>query len=271
MLYLVINELTANTQVTILILEKNMTTNTTIDFEDKNQFDAIAEQWWNPSGLLKSLHQFTPIRIEYIKNSIKRHHFGKWQKLRPLSNLRILDIGCGGGLLAEPISKLGGIVTGIDSSLSAIETARQHAKFSELEIDYQVTTAERLADEGAKFDVVYASEVIEHVSHRGLFLNSIQRLLNPEGVVIITTINRNLFSFALAKISAEYIFELIPKGTHDFTKFVKPSELQSEAKEAGIILDDFTGFKPLLDGRFKFTSITAVNYGASGGLTRPNI
>ncbi|GIS15490.1 MAG: ubiquinone biosynthesis O-methyltransferase [Alphaproteobacteria bacterium] len=248
-----------------------MVTNTTIDFEDKNQFDAIAEQWWNPSGLLKSLHQFTPIRIEYIKNSIKRHHFGEWQKLRPLSNLRILDIGCGGGLLAEPISKLGGIVTGIDSSLSAIEIARQHAKSSELEIDYQATTAERLADEGTKFDVIYASEVIEHVSDRSLFLNSIQRLLTPKGVVIITTINRNLFSFALAKISAEYIFGLIPKGTHDFTKFVKPSELQSEAKEAGIILDDFTGFKPLLDGRFKFTSITTVNYGASGSLAGPNI
>ena len=270
MLYLVINELTANTQVTILILEKKMTTNTTIDFEDKNQFDAIAEQWWDPSGSLKSLHQFTPIRIEYIKNSIKRHHFGEWEKLKPLSNLQILDIGCGGGLLAEPMSKLGGIVTGIDSSLSTIEIARQHAETSKLEIDYQVTTAERLADEGTKFDVIYASEVIEHVSDRSLFLKSIERLLTPEGVVIITTINRNLFSFALAKISAEYIFELIPKGTHDFTKFVKPSELQSEAKEAGIILDDFTGFKPLLDGRFKFTSITTINYGASGSLSRPN-
>ena len=132
MLYLVINELTAITQVTILILENNMATNTTIDFEDKNQFDAIAEQWWNPSGSLKSLHQFTPIRIEYIKNSIKRHHFGEWGKLRPLSNLQILDIGCGGGLLAEPMSKLGGIVTGIDSYLSTIEIARQHAEASKL-------------------------------------------------------------------------------------------------------------------------------------------
>ena len=243
-----------------------MTSNSTINPKDNYRFDSISDEWWNPDGPLKSLHQFTPIRIEYFKNAIRRHQLGSWEKPKPFTNLNILDIGCGGGLLAEPMARLGGVVTAIDSSFSSIEVAKQHTKLSKLDINYKMTTAEELTDTGMRFDVIYASEVIEHVSNRALFLNSIRRLLLPKGVIIITTINRTLISLALAKIAAEYLFNIIPKGTHDFKKFLKPAELQNEALKAGIIFDDIIGFKPLLDGRFKTTSVTAVNYGASGSL-----
>ena len=243
-----------------------MTSNSTIDLEDKERFEKLSRDWWNPKGSLKSLHQFTPIRIEYIKSAIKRHQKGSWESSKPLANIRILDIGCGGGLLAEPMARLGGIILGIDSSSLAIESARQHAKTSMLNITYSATTAEELAVKDSQFDVVYASEVIEHVSDRALFLDSIRHLLAPDGVVIFTTINRTLASLALAKFAAEYVLKIVPKGAHDFDKFVKPSELQNEALKAGIIIDDVTGFKPLLDGRFKFSSIVAINYGASGSL-----
>ena len=243
-----------------------MTSNSTIDLEDIKRFEELSQDWWDPKGPLKSLHQFTPIRIEYIKSAIKRHQKGNWESSKPLANIRILDIGCGGGLLAEPMARLGGIVSAIDGSSSAIETARLHAKTSMLDITYTATTAEELALTDNQFDVVYASEVIEHVSDRALFLDSIRRLIAPEGVVIFTTINRTLASLAFAKFAAEYVLKIVPKGAHDFDKFVKPSELQNEAQKAGIIIDDVTGFKPLPDGRFKFSSITAVNYGASGSL-----
>ena len=243
-----------------------MAFNSTIDPKDNKQFEAISEEWWNPDGSLRSLHQFTPIRLEYFKSAIKRHCLGNWERTDPLRGLNILDIGCGGGLLAEPMARLGGIVTAIDSSSSAIQVAKQHAELSQLRINYKLTTAEELAESGMKFNVIYASEVIEHVSNRALFFNSIQRLLAPKSVIIITTINRTLLSLAFAKIAAEYILDIVPKGTHDFNKFLKPAELQNEALKAGIIFDDITGFKPLLDGRFRTTSITAVNYGASGSL-----
>ncbi|MBT5575284.1 bifunctional 2-polyprenyl-6-hydroxyphenol methylase/3-demethylubiquinol 3-O-methyltransferase UbiG [Alphaproteobacteria bacterium] len=238
--------------------------NSTIDRNDINRFEALSKEWWEPSGSMKSLHQFTPIRIEYFKKAIKRHQLGDWENEKPLSNLQILDIGCGGGLLAEPMARLGGDVTGIDGSSSAIETARLHAKSSELNINYSVISAEELADTDINFDIIYASEVIEHVANRSLFLSAIERLLAPNGIVILTTINRTFAALALAKFAAENILKIVPKGAHEFDKFVKPAELQAEARKAGIILDDFTGFMPLLDGRFKFTSITAINYAASG-------
>ena len=243
-----------------------MASNSTVDPKDKHQFESISKEWWDPSGTLGSLHRFTPIRIEYFKNAIRRHHLGSWEQPKPLAGLKILDVGCGGGLLAEPMARLGGHVTAIDSSFSSIEIAKEHAEFSKLVIDYKMDTPEELANTGKQYDVVYASEVIEHVSDRALFLNSLRRLLLPKGVVIITTINRNLISLAFAKIAAEYFFGMIPKGTHDFSKFLKPEELQSEALKAGIIFDDITGFKPLFDGRYTKTSITAINYGASGSL-----
>ena len=243
-----------------------MTSKSTVDSNDIQKFEALSKEWWNPEGSLKSLHQFTPIRLEYFKKVIKYHQKGNWESNKPFTDLRILDIGCGGGLLAEPMSRLGGIIIGIDGSSAAIEIAKLHAKASELDITYICTSVEKLTNTKNEFDVIYASEVIEHVSDRALFFNSIRHLLAPSGVVIFTTINRTLASLAFAKFAAEQLLKIVPKGAHDFNKFVKPSELQNEARKAGIIIDDITGFKPLLGGRFKFTSVTAINYGASGFL-----
>ena len=245
-----------------------MTSNSTTDLKDLKRFEELAQDWWDPNGPLKSLHQFTPIRVEYIKSAIRRHQKGSWGGANPLANLKILDIGCGGGLIAEPMARLGGIVSAIDASSSAIKTAKLHAEISMLDITYASTTAEELALKNNQFDVIYASEVIEHVSDRKLFLYSIRQLIKPDGVVIFTTINRTLASLVMAKFAAEYVLKIVPKGAHDFNKFVKPYELQNEALKAGIVIDDITGFKLLPNGRFKFSSFTAVNYGASGSLVR---
>ena len=182
---------------------------------------------------------------------------------------KILDIGCGGGLLAEPMARLGGTVTGIDATPQAIDAARTHAAQSGLDIDYRCVTAEALAETGAVFDVIYASEVIEHVTDRRLFAASIAAMLAPGGTVVITTINRTLASLALAKVALEYIFRLVPAGTHDPARFVKPSELRAEFAASGIVLDDMTGFAPRparrigANGFFRTASL-AVNYAASG-------
>ena len=215
------------------------------------------------------LHAFTPIRVDYILANIERF----WPKKarltasssRPLTGLQVLDIGCGGGLLAEPITRLGASVTGIDVTEAAILAATAHAKQANLDIDYRCSTAEDLADTGATFDVIYASEVIEHVADRGLFIRAIASMLDPKGVVIVTTINRSLPALLLAKFALEYVVRLIPTGTHDPRKFVRPNELRNEFAASGIMLDDITGLAPKLSGGFKQTGSLAINYAASGG------
>ena len=182
-----------------------------------------------------------------------------------MSGLKILDIGCGGGLLAEPMARLDAEVTGIDVTAPAIIAARAHAESMQLAIDYQVITAEDLAASGAKFDVIYASEVIEHVADRPLFIKAIAAMLTPNGVVVITTINRSLPALIFAKLALEYIVRLVPAGTHDPRKFVRPAELSAEFAAAGIVLDDMTGFTPCLDGGFMPIGSLAINYAASGG------
>ena len=184
---------------------------------------------------------------------------------QPLVGLSILDIGCGGGLLAEPLARLGGTITGIDVTPSAVEVASKHAIQNGLEIEYQCCTAEAFASRKQKFDVIYASEVIEHVADRSLFISSIANMLNSRGVVIITTINRSLPALLFAKFALEYIIRLLPAGTHDTKKFVKPSELRTEFAAAGIMLDDMTGLAPVPFGGFIQIGSLAVNYAASGG------
>ena len=212
------------------------------------------------------LHAFAPVRIDYILDSLRR--IGTSGDGR-LEGLRILDIGCGGGILAEPMARLGGQVTGIDATPEAIEAAKAHAKTTGLAIDYQCTTAEALAASGAQYDLVYASEVIEHVTDRRLFAASMATMLAPGGTVVITTINRTLASFALAKVVLEYVLRTVPTGTHDPARFVRPAELRDEFTGAGIMLDDMTGFAPLPARRiggngFIRVGSLAVNYGASG-------
>jgi len=243
------------------------------DQKDTAQFDKLGAQWWDQNGPMGPLHHFTPVRLQFILDMISRYHITAATKpiSLPLAGLRILDIGCGGGLLAEPLARLGAAITAIDASAPAIEAAKSHATSQGLEIDYRCCLSEELAEEingqdGKKFDVVYSSEVIEHVASRALFLDAIRRLVTNEGLVVITTINRTLASLATVKIGAEYITGHIPKGTHQFEKFVTPSELQDDCLSAGILLDHFTGFVPSVRGGFRTSSYMGVNYAAAGQL-----
>ena len=242
---------------------------TTADQREIDNFAALSDQWWDPAGPMAPLHAFTPIRIDYILANIERFWpvaaRAEASQAQPLTGLRILDIGCGGGLLAEPMARLGGSVTGTDVTEAAITAAALHASQNGLDIDYQCCTAETLASSGARFDVIYASEVIEHVADRGLFIEAIARMLQPQGVVIITTINRSLPALLLAKFALEYIVRLVPAGTHDPRKFVRPAELRTEFAAAGIMLDDITGLAPRASGGFRQTGSLAINYAASGG------
>lgn len=245
---------------------------TTADQREIDNFTSMSDRWWDPDGPMAPLHAFTPARVDYILAAISRFfpvQTAMPQKTVPvLKGLKILDIGCGGGLLAEPMARLGATTTGIDVTDSAIIAAKAHAEIMQLNINYQSITAEGLAASGATFDVIYASEVIEHVADRHLFIESIARMLAPNGVVIITTINRSLTSFIFAKLALEYIVRLVPPGTHDPRKFVRPSELSAEFASAGILLDDMTGFAPRPGGGFIPIGSLAVNYAASGGFAR---
>ena len=242
---------------------------TTADQREIDNFAALSDHWWNQKGPMAPLHAFTPIRIDYILKAINRFfplqtHMPN-NKGSPLAGLKILDIGCGGGLLAEPLAQLGASITGIDVTDGAIVAAKAHAKTMGLSISYQTITAEDLAKNGDVFSVIYASEVMEHVADRPLFIEAITKMLAPNGVVIITTINRSLPALFFAKFALEYVFRLVPPGTHDPRKFVRPSELRAEFAAAGIMLDDMTGFAPGLRGRFMNTGSLAINYAASGG------
>ena len=238
---------------------------TTADQTEIDNFAALSDQWWDQKGPMAPLHAFTPVRIDYILQAIGRFFPIKTVVKPSLSGLKILDIGCGGGLLAEPMARLGAEVTGIDVTAPAISAAKIHAESMQLAIDYQVITAEDLAESGAKFDVIYASEVIEHVADRPLFIKAIATMLAPNGVVVITTINRSLPALVFAKFALEYIVRLVPAGTHDPRKFVRPAELRAEFGAAGIVLDDMTGFAPCPSGGFMPIGSLAINYAASGG------
>ena len=237
-----------------------------IDQKEIDNFAALSDKWWDMKGPMRPLHSFTPIRVEYITDAIRRIK-GTLPDQKPLQNLRILDIGCGGGLLAEPMARLGGIVTGIDVTSEAIDAARTHAKTSALNITYHCESAEALAARGATFDVIYASEVIEHVADRNIFATAIANMLADDGLVVLTTINRTLPAIAFAKYALEYIVRIVPAGTHDPKKFVKPAELRSEFAKVGILLDDATGFAPRLGGFSRVASL-AINYGISGSWMR---
>jgi len=238
---------------------------TTADQTEIDNFAALSDQWWDQKGPMAPLHAFTPVRIDYILQSIGRFFPIKTGPKPSLAGLKILDIGCGGGLLAEPMARLGAEVTGIDVTAPAISAAKIHAESMQLAIDYQVITAEDLAASCAKFDVIYASEVIEHVADRPLFVKAIATMLAPNGVVVITTINRSLPALVFAKFALEYIVRLVPAGTHDPRKFVRPTELRAEFAAAGIVLDDMTGFAPCPGGGFMPIGSLAINYAASGG------
>lgn len=215
---------------------------TTVDASEIAKFEAMAAEWWDPNGKFKPLHMLNPCRLDYITSQIAEEFDRDLSTPRAFDGLRILDIGCGGGLLSEPMARLGADVVGVDAAERNIPVAQTHAAQSRLEIDYRFTTAEAMADAGEQFDAVLNMEVVEHVADPQAYLTACQQLLKPGGLHICSTINRNPKSFAVAILGAEYVMRWLPKGTHDWSKFITPDELYDLIRKAGLNPVDRKGF-----------------------------
>jgi len=233
----------------------------TVDDDEVARFSALAEAWWDPDGEFAPLHRFNPVRLGYIRDRLCRH-FGRDRRgLRPFAGLDVLDVGCGGGLIAEPMARLGATVTGIDASARNIAVAASHAGDAGLAIDYRETTAEALAASGARFDAVLALEIVEHVADIVLFLDSCAALMRPGGALVLATLNRTPKSFLFAIVGGEYVLRWLPRGTHRWEKFVRPSEIADGLAPSGIAIEDITGltYSPL-GGDWRLGRDVAVNY-----------
>ena len=231
----------------------------TINKKEIDKFSKIADDWWNPEGKFKPLHQFNPERIKYIRdNTIK--HFKLTNNDKPFKNLNILDIGCGGGLLSEPMSRLGGNVTGIDASEKNIISAQIHAKQNNLNISYFCNSPENFKS-NKKFDLVLNMEIVEHVEDVNFFIKKSSELLKKNGLMFVATLNRTLKSYILAIIGAEYILRWLPIGTHEWNKFLTPEELTNFGRENSLLVEKIDGmvFNPL-SNRWKVSQDCAVNY-----------
>ncbi|MGQ7794290.1 bifunctional 2-polyprenyl-6-hydroxyphenol methylase/3-demethylubiquinol 3-O-methyltransferase UbiG [Faunimonas sp. B44] len=237
------------------------------DPQEVAKFARMADDWWNPAGKLRPLHQLNPVRLGYVRDMVC-DHFGRDANARPFEGLRFVDIGCGGGLVSEPVSRLGAETVGIDPAPENVAVARLHAERSGCTIDYRATTAEALVDRGEGFDVVLALEVVEHVPDLGAFIGTCAALTRPGGMVILATINRTMKAYALAIVGAEYVLRWLPRGTHEYGKLVRPDELGAHLTRAGLAVGNVTGivYDPLRD-RWKQSSDTDVNYMMSA--TRP--
>ena len=220
-----------------------VTATTTVDPAEIAKFEAMAAEWWDPNGKFKPLHMMNPVRLDYITSQIAAEFDRDLSQRQPFSGLRLLDIGCGGGLLCEPMTRLGATVVGVDAGGSNIPVAQAHARQSGLEIDYRHKTAEAMAAAGETFDVVLGMEVIEHVADPLGFLTACKQLLKPGGLHVCSTINRNAKSFAAAIVGAEYVMRWLPKGTHDWAKFITPDELYDLLRQAGLDPVDRKGFQ----------------------------
>ena len=214
----------------------------TVDDAEIAKFEAMAAEWWDPTGKFAPLHMMNPIRLDYITSQIAAEFGRELRDEQPFAGLRLLDIGCGGGLLSEPMARLGATVVGADAAPRNIPVAQVHAEQSGLEIDYRHTTAEALAEAGEQFDVVLNMEVVEHVADPQAYLTACRHLLKPGGLMICSTINRNPKSFALAIVGAEYVMRWLPKGTHEWHKFITPEELFALIETAGLDPVDRKGF-----------------------------
>ncbi|MDH5453354.1 MAG: bifunctional 2-polyprenyl-6-hydroxyphenol methylase/3-demethylubiquinol 3-O-methyltransferase UbiG [Paracoccaceae bacterium] len=213
-----------------------------IDPTEVAKFEAMAAEWWDPAGKFKPLHMLNPCRLDYITSQIAAEFGRDTVRPVPFKGLRLLDIGCGGGLLSEPMARLGASVVGADAAAGNIPVARLHAEAQGLTIDYRHTTAEALAETGEQFDVVLNMEVVEHVSAPLDFLTTCRKLLKPGGLMVCSTINRNAKSFMAAIVGAEWVMRWLPKGTHDWAKFITPEELADLIRSAGLDLVDKKGF-----------------------------
>ncbi|MBN9515654.1 MAG: bifunctional 2-polyprenyl-6-hydroxyphenol methylase/3-demethylubiquinol 3-O-methyltransferase UbiG [Alphaproteobacteria bacterium] len=230
-----------------MVESAHIPTTGTVDPAEVERFSRIADEWWDPRGKFAPLHQLNPVRIGYIRDRAAAY----WQRDalsgRPLDGLSLLDIGCGGGLLSEPMTRLGAQVTGVDASGRNISVAALHAERQDLSIDYRQGTAEALADSGAQFDIVMALEIVEHVSDVDLFLHSCGRMVKPGGLLFLSTLNRTAKAWAMAIAGAEYVLGWLPRGTHDWKKFLKPSEAVRGLRGGGIDAQEIVGvvYSPL--------------------------
>ncbi len=232
-----------------------------IDPDEVAKFSALAAQWWDPQGKFAPLHKFNPVRLSFIRQEAARHFGRDARSLRPFEGLTLLDIGCGGGLLSEPMARLGFGVTGADASEKNIGTARTHAAQSGLSIAYRAITAEALAAEEMAFDVVLNMEVVEHVADVEAYLTACARLVKPGGLTIVATLNKTLKSLALAKFAAEYVLGWMPRGTHDWNRFIPPAQLQQSLEQAGLTILKTQGvFFDVLTWDWRLSADLDVNY-----------
>jgi 2-polyprenyl-6-hydroxyphenyl methylase/3-demethylubiquinone-9 3-methyltransferase len=238
-----------------------MADSASIDPSEVAKFSALAAEWWDPAGKFAPLHKFNPVRLAFIRSEAAGHFGRDARSLRPFEGLSLLDIGCGGGLLSEPMARLGFAVTGADASERNIGTARSHAAQSGLEIDYRATAAEVLRDQGLSFDVVLNMEVVEHVADVSGYLAACAALVKPGGLTFVATLNKTLKSLALAKIGAEYVLNWLPRGTHDWNRFMAPADLERALEQSGLTVLKTQGvsFDPLA-WDWRLSSDVDVNY-----------
>ena len=233
----------------------------TVDEREVEQFARLGARWWDPKGPMAALHKFNPVRLAYVRDQAVQRFGRDAKKLDCLKGLRILDIGCGGGILSEPLARLGAAVVGADPSQTNIAAAKLHADEAGLAVDYRATTAEALADAGERFDIVLAMEVVEHVADLSLFVRRCAEMVKPGGLMITATLNRTLKSFALAIVGAEYVLRWLPRGTHQWDRFVTPNELEAALERHGLAMLDETGvIYNLIADRWQLSTDMDVNY-----------
>ena len=232
---------------------------TSVNKKEIEKFSKIAAEWWNPDGKFKPLHKFNPIRINYIKKNIIEN-FKLKNKIKPLSGISVLDIGCGGGLLSEPMSRMGANVTGIDASEKNIKVAKLHSKKNKLKINYLCSSPERLKVK-KKYDVILNMEIVEHVEDLDFFLKSCSKLLKKNGLMFVATINKTLKSYIFAIVGAEYVLRWLPIGTHEWEKFVKPKDLREILTKYNLSLNKLDGMKfNIINDEWSISSDLSINY-----------
>jgi 2-polyprenyl-6-hydroxyphenyl methylase / 3-demethylubiquinone-9 3-methyltransferase len=236
----------------------------TLDSEEIARFGKLAAEWWDAEGPFRPLHRINPVRLTYIRDQICRHFRREPKSLKSLAGLSAIDIGCGGGLVCEPLRRLGAAVTGIDPAPETIEAAKSHASAARLDISYEAATAEEMVARARNYDVVLLLEVVEHVPDVPAFLKAVAPLVKPGGIMILSTLNRTLKAYALAIVGAEYVLRWLPIGTHQWDRFVRPEELGEALRNAGLKLTDTTGmiYYPLAD-EWRLGPDTDVNYFAT--------
>ena len=236
-------------------------TGSSVDPKEIERFEAMAADWWNPRGTMRALHRLNPVRLRYVRDQIAGHFGRSAVALDGLKGLKLADIGCGAGLLSEPLAKLGGEVVGVDMAATNVEMARVHAARSGLAIDYRILAAEDLEAAGERFDVVLAMEIVEHVTDPAAFLKTCAGLVKPGGLLFIATLNRTMKAYALAIVAAEKVLGWVPRGTHDWNKFVTPAEIQDAVTPEGLAELDRCGviYNPLLD-EWRLSRDTDVNF-----------